>query len=372
MTDSEREDTLRMLGDAAAAFAKPDPQRTRAVRDAQSGFDAEVWREMGRMGWLGAGLPEDRGGLGMGLDAAVAIARRLGYAGYREPFVGVAVTAVECLAACPDADPALLASIVEGRQLATLAWEPEAGALAPDATALRCEDADQAMTLSGECRFVVAPHADVFIVTARSGDELLLVRVPRSQPGVRIEEERAADGTALGRLHFADVSVRQRDVLARGAAALAAVERGIDAGVLATSAELLGVVECALKLTLEYLKTRRQFGQPIGAFQALQHRAVDMWIQKELTAAALRSAAGVFADPAADDQARRVAASSVKARASQVALFVCGQAVQLHGAIGFTDECELGLYVNRAIVLSARYGNSGQHRRRYAELTSAH
>ena len=115
-------------------------------------------------------------------------------------------------------------------------------------------------------------------------------------------------------------------------------------------------------------KTRQQFGQLIGAFQVLQHRAVDMWIQKELTRSALRAALKTVDDATAGHDARQAAASKVKARASQAAIYVCGQAIQLHGAIGFTDEYELGIYVNRALTLAALYGNAAMHRRRYSTL----
>jgi len=367
MKQNGTDDTLRMLDDAAAAFARPDAQRTRAARDQHHGCDPAVWREMAGMGWLAATLPEARGGLGLGLRAGAAIAQRLGYAGHREPFVGAGVVVVECLAACgSDAGP-LLAAVTEGAQMAGLAWQPADGRLEPGATELVGTVTVGTVALSGVCRFVAVPQADVFIVVAKTGGGLALYRVPRATPGLIVERESAADGTVLGRLTLSAVAVGADALLAEGEVAAAAMERALDAGVLATAAELLGVIERSLELTLEYLKTRRQFGQPIGAFQALQHRAVDMWIQKQLTQAALRSALKVFEDRNADARARLVAASSAKARASQAALFVCGQSVQLHGAIGFTDECELGVHVNRGLTLAARYGNAAQHRRRYGE-----
>lgn len=370
MNYNDAEDTLRMLDDAVMAFAKPHAQRARAVRDLHFGCDLAVWRAISSIGWLSATLPEHQGGLGIGLRAGAAIARRLGYAGHNEPYVASGVMAVECLAACGPTAADLLREVTDGRQLASLAWQPEDGQLEPgDCTVATSCDGTRTV-LSGVCRFVVVPQADVFILAAKCAGELALFRVPRAECPIAVECEMAADGTQLGRLALTDLAVAPHALLAQGAAAQAALERALSAGVLATSAELLGVIERALELTLEYLKVRRQFGQPIGAFQALQHRAVDMWIQKQLTAAALRSALTAFDDPAADARARQRAASSAKARASQAALYVCGQAVQLHGAIGFTDECELGLHVNRALTLAARYGNAAWHRHRYGELSS--
>jgi alkylation response protein AidB-like acyl-CoA dehydrogenase len=123
-----------------------------------------------------------------------------------------------------------------------------------------------------------------------------------------------------------------------------------------------------LELTLEYLRTRVQFGKPIGSFQALQHRAVDLYIQKELTRAALAAAVTTIEDAGCTPQQRGAAASGAKARAAQAALAICKEALQMHGAIGYTDEYDLGLYFNRALVLSAWLGNASAHRARYASL----
>ena len=127
-------------------------------------------------------------------------------------------------------------------------------------------------------------------------------------------------------------------------------------------------MERVLELTFEYLRTRKQFGKPIGSFQALQHRAVDIWIQKELSKAALAAALKHFDAVDATPRQRSLAASSAKSRAADAALAVCKQAVQMHGAIGFTDEYDLSLYFNRALVLSAWLGNGATHRRRFDAL----
>ena len=137
----------------------------------------------------------------------------------------------------------------------------------------------------------------------------------------------------------------------------------LDEAVVATSAELLGVMRRTLSITLDYLRTRRQFGQPIGAFQALQHRAVDLYLQQELGAACLAATLGDW-DVQASVETRAAKASRVKSRCSDAALAIGREAVQMHGAIGFTHECDVGLYLKRAVVLSARYGNAAAHRRR--------
>jgi alkylation response protein AidB-like acyl-CoA dehydrogenase len=200
MNHTESDDTLRMLDDAASAFARPDAQRTRTARDQHRGCDPAVWRDIASMGWLAATLLEAQGGLGLGLRAGAAIAQRLGYAGYHEPFVGVGVMAVECLAACgADAAPQL-AAVIGGNQLAGLAWQPADGRLEPDATEVVCAQDGDRMILSGVCRFVAVARADIFIVAAKRGNELTLYRVPRSAAGLVLRQEAAADGSVLGHL----------------------------------------------------------------------------------------------------------------------------------------------------------------------------
>jgi alkylation response protein AidB-like acyl-CoA dehydrogenase len=149
--------------------------------------------------------------------------------------------------------------------------------------------------------------------------------------------------------------------------ARAVLGRALDRATVVASAELVGVMGRTLELSLDYMRTRVQFGKPIGAFQALQHRAVDLYLQQELAAAVL--AEGVRdLETIADDRARSALASRVKARASEAALRVTREAIQIHGAIGFTEDCDVGLYTKRAIVLSAWLGNATAHRRRYARI----
>jgi alkylation response protein AidB-like acyl-CoA dehydrogenase len=373
-------DTLELLARSVDDAAPPDALRARRVRDASAGFDADAWRRMAELGWLAVAAPESAGGMGLGLDGAAVIAQRLGRAAHLEPFVAVAVSTVGCLAACAaagassGAGPAAelevrLGALLDGSCIATLAWQPDDGTFDADAPAVAAVPQGDAHVLAGACRFVVAPQADAFVVAATMPTgERVLHWLPHGHAGLRIEEEPALDGTRLARLVLDAVRLPAAGVLARGDVAARALGDALEAGIVATAAELTGVLERAFELTLDYLKTRRQFGQPIGAFQSLQHRAVDMWMQVELARAALASALQVFADPAADATARRAAASSAKARAGLAAQQVAGQSVQLHGAIGFTDEYPLGLYVNRALVLAARGGTAAQHRARYAAL----
>lgn len=212
---------------------------------------------------------------------------------------------------------------------------------------------------------------DAFIVSARSARGLELHWIARDAAGLSCTPEIRADGSASARLSFDRVTASDATRLASNACAEAALVLALDHAAVAASAELYGVMDSALALTLDYLRTRVQFGKPIGSFQALQHRAVDLYIQKELSRAALAAAISTLDDPGCTSARRAAAASGVKARVSQAALAICNEALQMHGAIGYTDEYELGLYFNHALVLSAWLGNAGAHRRRYALLTES-
>ena len=145
------------------------------------------------------------------------------------------------------------------------------------------------------------------------------------------------------------------------------VEDALDQAALGTAAMLLGVMEQAFALTLDYLRTRQQFGKPIGSFQALQHRATDLKVQIALSRASIEAAAAVLDDPANPPALRRASVSRAKARATDAGLLVTRQAIQLHGGIGYTDEADVGLYLRRAMVLANQFGTAALHRRRFAE-----
>ncbi len=367
------DDTLSMLADAAAAFAKPDSKRVRAARASAPGFDLGVWRQMATQGWFSVLVPETQGGLGLGLDAAAAIAGRIGYAVFPEPFVAASVLPTAALTRCdqPALRESLLAEVLAGERILTLAWQNDSAELMPEASGVSAREQAAATLLTGSCRFVRVAAADLFVIAARGPRGMALYAIERTRAGLSVEAEVAADGSTGARLILHDVRVAQTDLLAGPACASAALAYATDAAILCTAAELTGIMERVLELTFEYLRTRKQFGKPIGSFQALQHRAVDIWIQKELSKAALAAALGHFDAVAATPRQRSLAASSAKSRAADAALLVCKQAVQLHGAIGFTDEYDLSLYFNRALVLAAWLGNGATHRRRHDTLSRA-
>jgi alkylation response protein AidB-like acyl-CoA dehydrogenase len=200
----------------------------------------------------------------------------------------------------------------------------------------------------------MADGADAFVVTTADGPVL----VQADAPGVALAVEPTQDGGCFGTLSLADAPAQS---------SVGDVAAALDEAVLATSAYLLGLTERAFAMTLDYLKTRKQFGRPIGSFQALQHRAVDLRIQIALTRASVESAAATF-DSGPTPQVRQAATSRAKARAAETALLVARQAIQLHGAIGYTDEYDVGLYLRKAMTLANLYGSADVHRARFAAL----
>ncbi|HUS98164.1 MAG TPA: acyl-CoA dehydrogenase family protein [Hyphomicrobiaceae bacterium] len=368
MTDGD--DTLRMLEDAARGFAAFDAKRIRSWREQKPGFDRDVWKGMAEQGWFSILFSEEDGGLGLGIDAAATVAQQLGRACAPEPYVsaGIVTTALLSRLGRGKLNDDVMSGILDGSHVCCVAWQGVAGGLSLERVAVQARQDAGEYVLSGDCRFVPVAYADSFLVAARAGNDIAIFVVPAKTNGLVLTAEALADGGAWGWLKLSGVRLAPEACLSKGAAAEAALIEAIDLGVLANCAELYGNMERSLELTLEYLKTRKQFGQTIGSFQVLQHRAVDLWMKQQVTRHALDAALKTSMSPNVAAEARARATSSAKSRAADVALFMANECVQLHGAIGFTDEYDLALYVNRALVIAPFLGNAAEHRQRYGDL----
>lgn len=356
-----------MLEDSVTAFVRSDPERARRHRGCHPSYDPVAWKEIAEQGWLSILVPEEAGGLGLGIKPLTVVARAFGRAALPEPLVAAGTAPVICLAGAQgDVWRDRLQAVMAGELIASLAWQGPAGSADIEEGAVKASGGD-AFTLDGVARFAAPSSAHAFIVYA-AGSEPGLYWVSRAAPGLQIDAEECADGSSLARLSLTGVSVDRADRVAGGAEAKKMVRDAIDVALLANAAELLGVMDGAFDLTLEYLRTRQQFGVAIGSYQALQHRAVDIWIQKQLTEEAVNEAASIFDDPALVSR-RSAAAAGAKARAAREAVALCNQALQMHGAIGFADEYGLGILLNRAITLAAWQGNGAQHCARFGALS---
>lgn len=347
----------------------PDVARVRALRDEGHDVDRAQWRRLVDLGWIGLSAPVHLGGEGAGMDVVATIAEVLGRAAAPEPFASAAVLPVHWLAQVPGAAEQVVEDIVRGELIAGPAWQDEVGSIAVPSPAVRASGGADAPVLNGTAWWCPVPDADVFMVLAQLSGEPVLIRCGRDQRGLTLVPLELADGSRSAHLRFVDAPVDPAAVLARGDRVVHALDAAVDAARLAVSAELLGVMDRALEITLDHLRQRVQFGRPLGSFQAIQHAAVDMFIQMRLTRAALEGALRVWTHPGSTDRDRAAASSSAKARASSASALITAKAVHLHGAIGFTDEHDLGQYVNRAVVLGAYLGTAHEHRDRYQELT---
>lgn len=363
-------ETLALLRHSVAGLARFDGQRIRAWRNRPPGFDRALWREMASQGWFAIAVPEAEGGLALGIEAAAIVAEQIGRACLPEPYVTAGLLGPMLLAQSTNeaARRELLPGVLSGETVLAPAWQPADGGISPSTPGVFARPDPDGFVLSGESRFVVPAKADVYLVLAREGDGLLVAAVDGRDARI-LREEPGPDGVSSAWLGFQDLRLPNSRLLMSGTAVADRVGAAFDHAVIVQSAELCGLMQRALEMTLDYLRTRRQFDAPIGSFQALQHRAVDLFIQQELarhaTAAAVRTAAG-----AGHGRALSRAASSAKARAAHAALLIATQAIQLHGAIGFTDEYDLGLYVNRIVRLAASFGNAAEHRRRFAAVSA--
>jgi alkylation response protein AidB-like acyl-CoA dehydrogenase len=362
-----------LLAESVADFVRRATDVTRLRRLAETGgeCDRAQWQALADLGWLGILVPEHFGGMGLGVTEAAIVAEGLARALVPEPFTATAVLAASLIAAGDNErlKQDLLPRLAEGKLLPAVAWQERAGELSVDAIDAAAVAFEGGFRLNGAKQFIAAAQdADGFLVSARHGVDLAVFWVARDSAGMQLSARRQADGRFSGSLAMSDVIVGREALVASPAVARAALAQALDRATVVAGAELLGVMDRALEMSLDYMRTRVQFGKPIGSFQALQHRAVDLYLQKELSAAVVSEALREI-DAGLDGAARAALASRVKARAAEAALRVTREAIQLHGAIGFTEDCDVGLYVKRALTLSAWLGNATAHRRRFAQLT---
>ncbi|GAA0333215.1 acyl-CoA dehydrogenase family protein [Sphingomonas oligophenolica] len=349
----------QMLRDSAVHFlgAAGGPDHFRKVRASDSGFDPVVWAQMGELGWTGILLPEAAGGSEMGLEGALTLAEELGRAIMPEPFIASAVVAATVLGASEtQAALTLSRALAVGERSVTLAWQEQRGTIGVPAFQTRLDG----RKLTGAKRYVPAWHADTgVLVAATDGTETVVVVVDPASPGVVLRPARLSDGSFGADIDFNGVDVGESGIILRGQAADQALDLAIARGTVALSAQLEGLAGALWHMTLDYMRQRSQFGSNLSDFQALRHRMVDLYSEVELAGASWRRASKHLADGATSG----IALHAAKARCSQVAQDMGKWAIQYHGAFGYTDEADVGLYVHAALRWSSWLGNAASHRR---------
>jgi len=349
-----------------AQLGGPAPHQ--ALRGTVDGFDRARLKAVADAGWLSLLLPERAGGFGLGVTGLALVLEQAGRGLLTEPIAEAAVVAY-VIASGHSASGALdtLRDVLAGELIIAPALSDPA---APDSATekLSAVPYHYGYRVTGTRTAVpCARSATAFLVDAAMSNGSVVLIVPRDTFGVTLDAAATVDGGSAAKVSFAETPMMNDAWLIAGVnqgAELAAAAH--DRLLLATSAELLGVMARALELGIGYMKAREQFGWPIGSFQALQHRAVNAHVEVELTRALLYQVC------AAVDAGRgnRAMVAAVKARASAAGLDVTKSVIQMHGAIGFTDEYEAGLYLRRAMTLAARYGGAADHRKRYAALAA--
>jgi alkylation response protein AidB-like acyl-CoA dehydrogenase len=367
----------QLVKDTALDFFKEKSPITalRKLRDDKdpTGFSRDLWREMAALGWAGFLVPETYGGsefgsVGLGLVMEVA-----GRSLAASPLLSTALIGASALVlGGSEAQKSRhLPPLVEGERLFALALE-EGSHHAPYRIATKAERTGTGWRLSGEKRFVLDGHvADVLIVAARTSGEtsardgITLFLVPGDASGLTRTRSFMVDSRNAANLRLDGVELGADAVLGPVDGGADILDPVLDRARIGLAAEMLGSAAEAFERTVQYLKERKQFGVPIGSFQALKHRAAEMFCELELTHSAVLAAL-VALDEGANDVPQL--ASLAKAKAGDTFFLVGNEGVQMHGGIGMTDEHEIGFFLKRARVAQASFGDAPFHRDRYASL----
>ena len=366
----------KMIVDSVRTFVRKELpiERMRSLRDDELGFSKACWRQMGELGWLGISYPESVGGFGGNMVDAALIMEQFGTTLVSEPYTASAVVAGHMLLHAGNAaqHQRWLAPMLLGQTVLAPAFAERDGRFDIARVSTKAIAQPGGYRISGEKVWVLAGHAaDQYVVSARTEGDVgarqgvSLFVVERGDEGVDVQAVKTMDGRRAAMLKLAAVVPADR-LLGEAGAAADTLELAMDWGAAAACNEAHGVMKTALKMTLEYLKTRTQFGVKIGTFQVLQHAAVDMFIETQL-AQSVAMMASIKANSTNPFERQR-AISAAKVQMIKSGKLVTQQAIQLHGGIGMTDEHDIGLYFKRMQVLCSLWGDEDYHVARFANL----
>ena len=346
-------------------------ERVRKLSETGPGYDAELWRELAELGWLGLTIPEAYGGAGLGWVDLVVLLQETGRSLFPSPLVSTTLAAAAVLEnGSEEQRQRWLPSLADGTRIGTLAFLETSDSLAPGGIALLGKPDGDAFALTGEKRFVAdAGSANLFVVAFRTGagaGDLALAVLDAGSPGVSAAGHPTIDATKrLGTLKLENARVPRSALLGAASQARPAIERLYDLGAVAVTAELTGAAEQAHALTTQYAKDRIQFGAPIGKYQGVKHPLAEMYVELESTKSLLYYAAWAVAESPGELPR---AASLAKAFGTDAFTRIGIDGVQLHGAVGYTAEYEIQLYLKRAKWARPVFGDSDFHYERVARL----
>jgi acyl-CoA dehydrogenase len=374
-----RSEDQELIAKTAADFVKEKSPiaRVRALRDANDpvGFSRALWKEMAELGWIGIPFPESVGGAGLGFAELAVVLEELGRSLAPEPFLSTVLLAGQALLLSGDEAKAeaWLPRVCKGDAILALAQQEAKSRYDLAAVETRAERAGKGFRIRGEKIQVLDGHvADAFVVVARTAggprdaEGLTLFLVPKGATGLSVTRQSRVDGRNAALVKFDGVEVGADAALGAADAGHALLARVVDRATVGLAAEMLGGMQQAFALTLDHLKHRQQFGVPIGSFQALKHRAANVYIEVELAKSAVMAAARAV-DADAPDLAKGV--SLAKARCSDAYLLAANEGVQMFGGVGMTDEYDIGFYLKRARAAELSFGDAAFHRARWATLS---
>lgn len=366
-----------MLRDAAHGFLteKAPVKALRKLRDTndETGFDRGLWKDMAQMGWAGILIDEDHGGSGFGFVGAGVLAEEIGRTLTASPFMSTSILAATALqkAGSKAQQQALLPAIAAGDLVMALAVD-EGQKHRPAHTDMRAEKSGNGFKLSGDKTFVADGHvADKLIVAARTGGSageekgVSLFLVDGNANGLTRERTTMVDSRGAARLRFDGVEAIGDDILGTVDDGFSVLDGILNAGRAGLAAEMSGAAQQAFAMTVDYLKERKQFGQTIGSFQALQHRAAHLYSEIELMKSVVLKALQELDE---NFGIAGITCSLAKAKSGEVAKLAALEAVQLHGGIGMTDEYDIGFYLKRIRVAQEMFGDFAFHADRLAKI----
>ena len=372
------EDQLLLKQSAAEFVKKESPlSRVRKLRDEQDpdGFSRPMWSKMAELGWQGILIPEQYGGLSMGYVDLACVLEECGRNLVPEPLLStVALGANAVLLGGAEAQrQEILPRVADGSLVMTVAYQEKDSRYDLAKIACRAERRGSGYVINGEKTMVFDGHvADMLVIAARTSGKpgdvrgVSLFLVPKDTPGLEARRQVAVHLRNVAWLTLRDVEVAETARLGVEGAGLEVLAEVVDRATAALCAEMLGGMQAAFEMTLEYLKTRKQFGVLIGTFQALKHRAARMFVEIELARSSVMGACDALDRCAAD---ARALVSAAKARCSDTGMLVGYEGIQLHGGIGMTDEHDIGFYLKRARGNEITFGDAAFHRDRFARET---
>lgn len=350
--------------------------RFRTLRDTNddTGYSKELWKEMAELGWVGISIPEEYGGAGLGLADLAIVLEGLGAQLAPEPFLSTVLLGVRALirGGTKAQQSAWLSRVSAGEGILSLAYQERGSRYDLDVVETRAVVGENGFSLTGEKTLVLDGHiADSFLVSARtsgaerSSEGVSIFLVPSDAEGLTVTRQTRVDYRNSAVVSLSGVTIGSDSLVGELNQGVTLLEDVVDYATAGLCAEMVGGMQQAFKMTMEHVKGRKQFETVVGSFQALKHRAADVFIELELAKSATMACTRAI-DEGAENAAKLV--SLAKARCSDAYLLTANEGVQMFGGVGMTDEYDIGLYLKRARACELTFGDSSFHRNRWALL----